>query len=292
MKRDLSEDKAAFFGQIVNAIEKQERLREATDETVLLRAEKMILFLKDSLGDLRSFVDRNEFLDSQEEIAFFKGHLPSILRYFIFYVKVYSLELRLLILNDPAKKKLLKRERKEIDKWIGKNEGFFRFYKSGTSELDNKYFRKSSKDMSLITDPGQWLFDDKFITVPSYLIGELLAYQRYRTYLENELRIFSGSLRGGVSLEEAQDDLVWTATKMAAVEILYGLYSVAAFNNGNAQLRQIARRVEKLTGIDLGNYYRYSIDLKIKKVRNEFLKKMIDSSEKRMDEQDENGRHA
>jgi len=76
------------------------------------------------------------------------------------------------------------------------------------------------------------------------------------------------------------------------VEILYGLYSVAAFNNGNAQLRQIARRVEKLTGIDLGNYYRYSIDLKIKKVRNEFLKKMIDSSEKRMDEQDENGRHA
>ncbi|MDF2188710.1 RteC domain-containing protein [Paraflavitalea sp. CAU 1676] len=281
-------DKAVFYETLDASISRQELRMTETGEGMLKMAEGMLLFLKEALRDLRKFAEENTFLDEGEEIGFYKKQLPGILSHFFYYVKIYSLELRLLMQDDPARKKLLKKERKTVDEWIRKNEGFFRYYKSGTTDLDNKYFMKSSTDFKLLTDPAKWLFDDPFITVPAYLIGELLAYERYRDYLNHELKFFDEKKKAGAG--DPDDGLVWTATKMAAVEVLYGLYSSAAYNNGNAQLRHIAKRVEKLTGIDLGNYYRYSLDLKIKKVRNQFLKKMLDSSNKRMDEQDENPR--
>lgn len=290
MKRVLLQDKSVFFTTMLTAIEKQERLREVTEENVLQRTEKMIVFLKDSLSELRIFIEKNEFLDEQEEIDFYKKQLPSILQHIIYYVKIYSLELRLLVLDQRAMKRLLKSEIKDIDKWVLRNEGFYRYYKSGSVEFDHKYFRRSSKDLHLITDPGQWLLDDSFITVPAYLVGELLGHQRYREYLQQELRFFENNKNSSSTADNEGDGLVWTATKMAAVELLYGLFSSAVYNNGNAQLRQIAKRVEKLTGVDLGNYYRYWLDAKYKKIRHQFLQSMIDSSEKRMNEQDENPR--
>ncbi|WP_276481018.1 RteC domain-containing protein [Paraflavitalea pollutisoli] len=286
MKRESVKDKAAFCESILKSIEKQERLVESAGIDVLRIAENMLSYLKDSLQELRKFVSDNKFLDEEEEVEFYKRHLPGILRYFFYYVKLYSLELRLLTLEDSARKKTLKSERKDVDKWVRKNEGFFRYYRSGAISMDKKFYLKGSRDNNLITDPGQWLFDDEFLTVPAYLTGEFLAYERYRIYLDNELKFFDqkSKVNEGVS----DDELVWTATRMAAIEILYGLFTGSAFNNGKAQLRQIAKRVEKLTGIDLGNYYRYNIDLKIRKVRNQFLKHMIETSDKYADEQDEN----
>ncbi len=279
-----------FYETILKSIEKQERQAESAGKDMLRLAELMLSNLKDTLKELRKFVSDNKFLDEEEEIDFYKRHLPGMLQYFFYYIKIYSLELRLLTLDDTGRKKLMKSERKEIDKWTRKNEGFFRYYKSGAIELDNDYYRKDSRNANLITDPGQWLFDDEFITVPAYLTGELLAFERYRSFLGNELKFFDQKQKLNNGTEE-NDDLVWTATRMAAIEILYGLYSAGAFNNGNAQLRQIAKRVEKLTGIDLGNFYRYNIDRNIRKVRNQFLKQMIESSDKRAEEQDEKSRY-
>ncbi len=288
MKSGALKDKTVFYNSIVNAIDKQERLMDEAGDDMLKRAERMIIFLKDSLRELRQFVEQNQFITQQEEVDFYKKHSPAILSYIIYYVKVYTLELRTAILTGQGRKRILKQEKNSLEMWAQKNEVFFRYYKSRSTHEDGVYFLRDSKGLHLVAEPGQWLLNDDFITIPSYLVAELLANERYNQYLQQELKFYKRSPKR--QAPEGDDAIVWTATKAAATELLYALYSVGAFNKGSAQLRQIASKMEKFLGIDLGNYYRYFLDLRIKKIRTKFLREMLDSTEKRMDEQDENPR--
>lgn len=283
MKRGVSQDIAAFYSASISAIEKQERVRELAGETLLKRSEKMISFLKDTLLDLRKYMQQADFLTQREEILFFKAQSPVLLHHLIYYAKVYTLELRISIMNDEERKKIIKKELKAVENWTRKNDGFFRYYKSGATDLDDKYFLKNSSDLTLITDPSQWLLSEAFLTVPTYLIAEHLANERYIAYLHQEARFGQQTVGGSNGVEQGRKRLEWTAPKIAALEIVYGFYFSGFINRGTAQLKEIAEMFEQWFGIDLGNIYRYGMDLKIKKIRNQYMRQMLDASDKGLD---------
>ncbi len=82
-------------------------------------------------------------------------------------------------------------------------------------------------------------------------------------------------------------NLKWTGSKVAAVELGYALESSRFINRGNADIKEIMLLIETCFNIDLGEYYRTYISIKQrKKDRTPFLQSLMDSLNKRMDEDD------
>lgn len=82
--------------------------------------------------------------------------------------------------------------------------------------------------------------------------------------------------------------LNWTASKTALIELIYALHAQDVFENGNADIKLIAKSFESFCNIDLVDFYRTYLELKNRKLnRTKFLNTMHESLLKKMDEQDE-----
>lgn len=71
-------------------------------------------------------------------------------------------------------------------------------------------------------------------------------------------------------------------------ELIYALYAQGVFNNGNTDIKLIAKTFETAFNIDLGDFYHTFMELKARKInRTKFLDSLCEALIKKMDEQDE-----
>ena len=82
--------------------------------------------------------------------------------------------------------------------------------------------------------------------------------------------------------------LNWTGSKTSLIELIYSLHSQGSIDNGNADIKIIAKTFENMFNIDIGDFYHSYLELKARKMnRTKFLDSLRDALIKRMDEQDE-----
>ena len=82
--------------------------------------------------------------------------------------------------------------------------------------------------------------------------------------------------------------LKWTAPKVALTELLYALNSEGVFNNGTADLKDIAEFFEYIFEIDLGQYRRTFLEIRARKSdRTKFISSLNEALLKRMDNADD-----
>ena len=80
----------------------------------------------------------------------------------------------------------------------------------------------------------------------------------------------------------------WTGSKASMIELIYALHYQGVFDNGNTDIRLIAKYFENIFNIDLGDFYHAYLELKNRKVnRTKFLDSLRDRLIMKMDEQDE-----
>ncbi|KOS05301.1 hypothetical protein AM493_04090 [Flavobacterium akiainvivens] len=79
------------------------------------------------------------------------------------------------------------------------------------------------------------------------------------------------------------------AASSAVCPYLHNLfYTLGVFDNGNADIRVIAKTFETLFNIDLGDFYHTFMELKSRKInRTKFIDNLRDVLLQKMDEQDE-----
>ncbi|AYO58003.1 hypothetical protein CO230_07615 [Chryseobacterium sp. 6424] len=71
--------------------------------------------------------------------------------------------------------------------------------------------------------------------------------------------------------------------------MLYALHADGVFNNGAVELKDVAENFEKLFNIDLGQFHRTFLEIRIRKSsKTKFLDTLKDTLEKRMEDADEN----
>ena len=71
-------------------------------------------------------------------------------------------------------------------------------------------------------------------------------------------------------------------------ELIYALHAKGVFNNGNADIKLIAKTFESALNIDLGDFYHTFMELKARKMnRTKFLDILCEALIKKMDEQNE-----
>jgi len=245
----------------------------------------MIEFLQNRLHTLRDKLLECGFENEEEEICFFKEIKPQILSQLLYFNKIYTIELKRPNGSNLIQKNYYEHELDSLTLFFHKNLDFYQYYRSNAIHLDDYYFRRGKPNIRLGVDSSQFINDTTFSTCYDYKVAKILSNEMLRIYLNKKLQQvdrlseYSGN-------KQITQKTKWTGTKVAAIELGYGIYAAKVIDNGKADIREIMTALQNVLGIDLGDYYRTYIAIKSrKKDRTAFLKYLADCLEKRMDEE-------
>ena len=230
--------------------------------------------------------DKSMSLDS--EIDFFKNIKPKFTSLYIYHNAIFKIETKMPHGGENITKKYLNKELKKLKRFFDNNLDFYNYHRTGSSFLDFKYFVRGNYDVNLRLDSFYFEVDHNFSTSHDFKLAKVLAYDRIQVYLETKLSNIGKKLDAEKSQLEPKGKMIWTANKVALTELLYALHTKGAFNNGAAELKEIASYFEEVFNIDLGQYRRTFLEIRERKSdRTKFLNALADELIKRMEETDE-----
>lgn len=245
----------------------------------------MVEFLQVRIHALKNKLLEFGFENEQEEICFFKEMKPQVLSKLLYFNKIYTIELKRPNGSNLIQKNYYEHELNSLTFFFNKNLDFYQYDRSNAIHLDDYYFRRGKSNIRLGVESFQFINDTAFSTCYDYKVAKILSNEMLRIYLNKKLQQidrlseFSGS-------KQPTKKNKWTGTKVAAIELGYGIYAAKVVDDGKADIREIMNVLQNVLGIDLGDYYRTYIAIKSrKKDRTAFLKYLADCLEKRMDEE-------
>ena len=159
---------------------------------------------------------------------------------------------------------------------------FYKYYRTNNSFIDDKLFLRGKHDLKLSLDTVYFESDHRFSTSHDFKVAKIIANDQIQIYIEKQLY----NLKNGNKIENTS--LNWTGSKTALTELVYALYSQGVFDNGNADIKGIAKTLERVFNIDLGDFYHTFMELSSRKInRTKFIDSLRDSLLKKMDEKEE-----
>lgn len=225
-------------GLIAKMKELTSRVDPHTEELPIMA--KVLSQIRSHVDALREKLSSYEFKNQIEEIHFFKNAKPALLLEFYYYKKVLSIRLKTFYKSKETQQGIYRKSMAKLDDLVSKNKLFYEYYLMGCTNMDNVYFTRSGgKSMSVNSDI-------RFCASHDVLLAKLLSGALLKTFIERELEADSA----GRSL------LTWTGTKTDLTELIYALKAAGVFNNGKADIRQIANAFEIMCNSQLGDYYR------------------------------------
>lgn len=271
-----------YYNECVQKLE--EKIQELTievDNPILLPQEVVGLVIG-CLSKLKEFVLKRGFKSTEEEIHFFKRLKPVILAKLIYYNAIYRIETKKPYGNGKAIKKYIDNELTKLKRYFDNNLEFYKYYRTNSTYLDEKYFVRGKYDVKLSLDTYYFETDHNFTTSHDYKVAKIIANDLIQVYLEDQLN------NTNQKKKFERSPLNWTASKTALTELIYALYAQGVFDNGNADIKAIAKVFEQMFNIDLGDFYHTFMELKARKINpTKFLDSLRDALIRKMDEQEE-----
>ncbi|RZJ71765.1 RteC domain-containing protein [Flavobacterium sp.] len=234
---------------------------------------------------LKTFVIDYEFKDSAEEIFLFRNIKPLFTSRLIYYREVYKVELSMPVGDRETERSHYKNEMDKLKSFFAQNFDFYRYYRSGATDMDEKYFRRGKVDFRLAPDVASIQADSRFSTSHDYVLSHLLANEDICRYLEGRL---SALADGSEKSSKALRVVTWTGSKVALVELLYALHAEGVLNGGNINLKDFVDIFEGMFNINLGQYHKTFLEIRERKSeRAKFLQSLRETFVQRMESTDE-----
>lgn len=271
-----------LYNELITKLEV--KIKEATIEHSgsIVFFEVIIELILKELVVIKDIVVKKGFGNLEEEIHFFKKLKPLLVSKLIYYNAIYKIEAKKPYGGDKIVKKYLKAELSKLKNYFDNNLEFYKYYRTNSTYLDHKYFIRGKHDIKLSLDTYYFESDHNFTTSHDYKVAKILANDLLQLYLEDQLfKIPQIKKPPNCSF------LKWTGSKTDMIELIYALYSNGSFENGNADIKHIAKTFEASFNIDLGEFYHTYMELRSRKInRTKFLDSLRDSLLKKMDEQE------
>ena len=267
---------------IINELD--DRINELTYEqnNSLVSYENAIVLVLQKIEEVKKHIQEKGFKDAEEEILFFKQLKPQLVSKLIFFNSIYKIETKRPRGGDKIIRKYLNIELSKIKRYFDANLEFYKYYRTNSTHLDNKYFVRGKHDIKLSLDTYYFEADHNFTTSHDYKVAKIIANDLIQVYLEDQLN------NNSQKRIWENPPLNWTGSKTSLIELIYSLHSQGSIDNGNADIKIIAKTFENMFNIDLGDFYHSYLELKARKMnRTKFLDSLRDALIKRMDEQDE-----
>lgn len=257
-------------------------LNEPSD--IINKTEKACGLCSAVLIEMKEIIKKNDFQSEKEEIHFFKKIKPQVYSKLIFYHTLFKIETK-----RPKTKllqeKYLKRVLKKLHKYFRLNEDVCQYYWSEKEYNDELYFLRKNRNIALPTDTLFSFIDHEFSTLYDHTYSCIMAHEQLIRYLEHEIQ----KLQNQESKPElAETNYTWTDSKIALVELIYALHSSRSINNGKVVIKELVGLFEKLFHIDLEEYSRTFIDIRMRKTgQTKFLDNLKQSLLKRIEDADD-----
>jgi RteC protein len=231
-------------------------------DDVIKRSEKVIELIVNALNNLKKLILKYNFKSQNEEIHFFKEVKPIIFSKLIYNTSVLNIEKKRPKGTDTTKRKYLLNELDNLNRYFDANLEFYQYYRTGATFLDEKLFLRGKYDIRLSLDTFFFTSDQEFNTSLDYKVSKIIANDLLEIYLKEQLAILERKEMPTTKTQVLPKvKLSWTDNKSALIELLYALHYQGSFNNGGADIKEIANYFEAIFNIDLGDVYRswYSI---------------------------------
>jgi len=270
-----------FYNDTLHKLEIAIDELEIEADCSIQRIEAVIDVILKCLFELKEYVLNRGFKSINEEVHFFKHQKPAIVSKLIYYNAIYKIEAKKPCGAKPIKK-YLNDELKKLKRYFDNNLEFYKYYRTNNTFIDDQLFVRGKYDIKLNLDTIYFETDHSFSTIADYKAAKILANDLIQLYLEDQLN------NRHYKKVHSKSPLSWTASKTALTELIYALYSHGVFNNGNTDIKLIAKTFESAFNIDLGDFYHTFMELKSRKInRTKFLNSLCEALIKKMEEQDE-----
>lgn len=258
------------------------------EQALLRQTSQCINVCQDILKELRRYVEKNPFKDPEGEIEFFKETQPRFYSRFIYYVKVFHIEMNRPTGSDKVQKKYLETHLQRIKHFFDINLDFYQYYRSGSTHFDEVYFVRGKQDLRLFPDDLALTIDNSFCTTQSHKVAKVFANELLRIYLNTSIQEMERKDNAEGVVNVIKPHMQWTGSKVSLIELIYALQTAGVINNKNADIKQLTVFFENIFQMELGNIYNVFQEMRIrKKNRTSFLDQLRDVLVKRMDEADE-----
>lgn len=251
-------------------------------------AEKAIESISSTLGKIKNLVIEASFQTQDDEIDFFKNTKPKILSKLIYYSSIYKIETKKPNGGEKIIRKYFNNELFKLKIFFDNNLEFYRYHRTGSTFLDNKFFVRGKHDLKLNIETNYFDADHRFTTSHDNNIAKIMANDLIKVYLEDELTKLDKIPAKEKTHLNSKSQQIWTSSKVALIELIYALHSEGVFNNGASDLKDVFEFFENILKIDLGQYHRVFLEIRVRKTnRTKFLDSIKDTIIKKMDDIEE-----
>jgi len=244
-----------------NEFEREYEVLKNASNDILTISLEIIHYIQKKLKEIYKWLKKHVFQTPQDEIYFFKELKPRMVSKLLYYKELLKLETSL-----PPSKNDKRRHYEElltrIHQYVVCNREFYEYYRSRTSVRDEDLFvRRSYKD--IVRDDCCLInYDSKLSTSHDFNVATIIANDMFTSHLENKLEELDGNFT--TKYNPTNNKITWTGTKIEMAEMIYGLYYKKMLNNGNIDIKEIARGFSIAFNIELDDktLYRCLQDIK------------------------------
>lgn len=276
-----------FAEEILAKIDAEIRLRDCDVDSAMDNALYMVRFIAPMYEQLREMIISHSFPSVEDEICFFKELKPEILSKYIYFSKVYHIELKCPDGSNDCIREYLSTELDKLTYFFRNNIEFYQYIRSQSTHLDNFYFTR--KLIGISTMPSfesfQYDADPLFSTGYDYKLAKMLCNKCLKVYLENRIANLN-NVEHKIVKSSKCSSICFTGKKNALIELGYVLVSSGDINHGNIEIKEFMEYLSSIFNIDLGGYYDAYIAMKERKDQTSYLNRLIEQLTKRMKEDD------
>ena len=276
------------YNILLNNLNEQLNFIDLEIDDQIKKCEQAITVILKSINELKKPATKTNFKSKSEEIQFFKEIKPQFTSKLIYFNRVYKIEMKKPNGGNKILKKYYNNELLKLKAFFDNELEFYQYFRSGSTYLDYKYFLRGEFDIKLALDSYYFESDMSFATSHDFKVATILANDLIELYLENQLLMLENNENSEKSQRKPNVKLTWTGSKVALVELMYALHTEGVFNNGAADLKEIAEYFEHVFEIDLGQYRRAFLEIRARKSdKTKFLTTLNEGLFKRMENSDD-----
>ena len=276
------------FKQLLFELTEQLNFISLEIDDPITKSEKSLEITLIVISNLKKQFLKDKKISVDSEIDFFKNIKPKFTSLSIYHNAIFKIETKMPHGGDRITKKYLNKELKKLKRYFDNNLDFYNYHRTGSSFLDFKYFVRGSQDVKLRLDSFFFEVDHSFSTSHDFKVAKILAHDLVQVYIETKLLKMENKDYKEKSQLEPKGKIIWTGSKVSLTEIMYAFHTKGVFNNGAAELKEIASYFEEMFHIDLGQYRRTFLEIRDRKSdKTKFINALEEELLKRMEETDE-----
>jgi hypothetical protein len=236
------------------SLQKQLKDLNVSDENDLVSMGKSLTRIREVLSELKHFTLAYTFQNESEQIKFFKEVKPVLLSQYFYYKKIFEVHLLDSFRDQKSRIENYYAVLQKMQRYAYKNQSFYEYCMSGATYLDNQYFI-CGNIQHVRTDQ-----DEKFTTGYDHKLAKILAHELIKQFIIVQIKSFEKN-----KTEVSTNQMQWTSSKVALIELVYALHASGTFNFGKTDVKQIVNCFEEVFSISLGNYARVFAEIRIRK---------------------------